>query len=360
MRLMTRACRTKETGAKEDIFGKTGSFFAAFASEKSLKPFQGKELYRWIYFRRILDPDKWTSLPLSFREGFKKEFSLDLPEIKRVSESGDGTRKFLLSLKDGHEIESVCIPSNGRVTLCISAQAGCPVGCSFCLTGKMGFQRNLKVPELLGQVALLERECGLAVNSYNIVFMGMGEPLLNLGNLKEALSIMTDPDGMAISRKRITVSTIGIKSGLEEYLEDPSLPPLAISLHSASEETRKKLIPAANDFSLKEMRTLLHNASRKERDRISLEYILLKGVNDSEDDALELAKFCRGLKVKVNMIPLNPHPLIPFEAPAEQTIINFQSVLACMEISSTIRKSRGADIAAACGQLAVFERDKAK
>jgi 23S rRNA (adenine2503-C2)-methyltransferase len=357
MGFMARAYKSTETDIKTNLFGEQESFFLELANDMALKPFQGKEIYRWIYKRRMLDPENWTSLPAGFREKLKTRFGLYLPEIRTVLKSEDGTKKFLLSLNDALEIESVYIPQKGRATLCLSTQVGCPVGCGFCLTGKMGFKRNLSPSEILGQLFLLEKECGLIENSYNVVFMGMGEPLLNFENLRSALNIMTDPDGMGISRKRITVSTIGIRSGLEAYLEDPALPPLAISLHSASEETRKELIPAGKDFSLKEIRKLLQHASRKEREPISLEYIIIDGINSGIEDAYELAKFCSGLKVKVNIIPFNPNPYVHFKKPDAKKVIEFQDILDSKGILSTIRQSRGSDISAACGQLAVFERN---
>lgn len=341
-----------------DIFGMNEDHFVDLAGEMSLKPFQGREIYRWIYRKRNLDPASWTSLPASFRKEFIRNYSLDPPKIKKVLTSSDGTKKFLLTLKDGLDIESVYIPQKGRQTLCLSTQVGCPIRCGFCLTGKMGFTRNLTPGEIIGQPFVLERECGLDDNGYNVVFMGMGEPLLNLENLKAALGIMTDPDGMGISRRRITVSTIGLKKGLEEYLADPGMPPLAISLHSASEETRSKLIPAAKNLPLKEIRRYLQDASRKNRERISLEYVMLDGVNCEPEDARKLARFCSGLKVKVNLIPFNPHPYVDFKKPPARKAIAFQDILAEMRICSTIRQSRGSDISAACGQLAVFNKGK--
>ncbi len=355
---MTGTRAAAENTDPANIFGMDESRFVNLASEMSLKPFQGREIYRWIYRKRNVDPGSWTSLPASFRKRFAARYSLELPKVASVLESRDGTKKFLLLLRDGLSVEAVYIPQNGRVTLCLSTQVGCPVRCAFCLTGKMGFTRNLTPGEIVGQPFVLERECGLDDNSYNVVFMGMGEPLLNLENLKPALGIMTDPDGLGISRRRITVSTIGVRKGLEEYLAVPGMPQLAISLHSASEETRKKLIPAAKELSLKDLRGFLQDASRKNRERISLEYVMLDGINCEPEDARQLARFCSGLKVKVNLIPFNPHPYVDFKKPTQRKAIAFQDILAEMRISSTIRQSRGSDISAACGQLAVFHKGK--
>ena len=327
--------------------------------EKGLRPFQAKECYVWLYNRRVNSPEEWSSLPKTFRKEILNHFDFSFPQILKESVSKDGTTKLLLQLNDKMTIEAVYIPQGKRNTLCISSQVGCPVGCSFCLTGKGGFIRNLTASEIFLQIVVLEKRFSLFGKHYNIVVMGMGEPLLNLDNFKKSLKIILDPEGLAISRRRITVSTVGIKGKLEEYLKDTGLPPIAISLHSAIEERRRKLIPSRVVHSVKEIREILQKSSRKEREKISIEYVIIKDFNDSKEDAEALKKFCKGLKVKVNLIPFNQNKLLNFSSPEKEKVIKFQDILSEGGISTTIRKSRGEDINAACGLLSTMEKRKA-
>ncbi len=328
--------------------------------EKGLKPFQAKDCYVWLYNRRVNSPEEWSSLPKTFRKEIKHYFDFSFPQILKESVSKDGTTKLLLELYDKMKIEAVYIPQGKRTTLCISSQVGCPVGCSFCLTGKGGFIRNLTASEIFLQLVVLEKRFSLFGKHYNVVLMGMGEPLLNLDNFKKSLKIILDPEGLAISRRRITVSTVGIKGKLEEYLQDTGLPPIAISLHSAMEEKRRKLIPSRAVLSVKEIREILQKSSRREREKISIEYVLIRDFNDSKEDAYALKKFCKGLKVKVNLIPLNQNKLLDFNSPEKEEVIKFQDILSSGGISTTIRKSRGGDINAACGLLSTMEKIKAR
>lgn len=340
---------------KQNILNKGKDFLYSYGISKGLKNFQAKDLYVWLYRRRELNPEKWSTLPLSLRKAIKNDFDLSLPSIKKESESSDGTVKLLLELFDGKKIECVYIPQRKRITLCISTQVGCPLGCTFCLTGRGGFFRNLEAMEIISQILVLEKKFSLFGKSYNIVFMGMGEPLLNFSNLKKALSIITDGEGLAISRRRITISTVGIKEKFEEYLQDLSMPLLAVSLHSAIQEKRDKIIPSKSVLPLKDLRILLQRSSRRNREPISIEYVVLKDFNDMKEDIEALVSFCKGLKVKVNLINFNEHPLLKFKSAKEKEMIKIQDVLSENRISTTIRKSRGADINAACGQLLDFE-----
>lgn len=345
---------------KDTILGKGKDFLISYGVSKGLKNFQAKDVYVWLYNRRELNPDKWSTLPLSFRKQIKSDYDFSLPVIKRKSQSVDGTLKLLIELNDGNTIECVYIPQGKRTTLCISSQAGCPLGCKFCLTGKGGFIRNLEVSEIISQIMVLEEKFSLFGKSYNIVIMGMGEPLLNFSNLKNALEIITDGEGLAISRRRITVSTVGIKEKFEEYLQDLNMPLLAISLHSAIQEKRDKIIPSKSVLSLKDLRNLLQKNSRRNREPVSIEYVVLKEFNDRKEDIDALVKFCKGLKVKVNLIHFNEHPLLEFKAAEEEEMVKIQDILSENRISTTIRKSRGSDINAACGQLLDFERLREK
>lgn len=352
--------KTFRDNLKGNIFGMDKDFLLSYGISKGLKNFQARDVYIWLYNRREIDPFRWSTVPVSFRKKIREDFDFFLPSIKKESTSSDGTAKLLLELKDGNNIECVYIPQRKRTTLCISSQAGCPLNCKFCLTGKGGFLRNLDVSEIISQIVILENKFSLFGKSYNLVVMGMGEPLLNYSNLCKAISIITDCEGLSISRRRITVSTVGIKENLEKYLKDEKLPLLAISLHSAIQEKRDFLIPSKSVLSLKELRTFLQNNSRRNREPISLEYVVLKNFNDQKEDIDALIKFCKGLKVKVNLIQFNEHPLLEFKSTEEEEMVRIQDILSENRISTTIRKSRGKDINAACGQLLDFERLKIK
>lgn len=317
-----------------------------------LQPFHHREIYKWIYERRTLDPLAWTNLPKAAREQLAERSTSGLPEMSGDQLSADGTRKFLLRLNDGQTIECVYIPDEERRTVCVSSQVGCAMGCTFCLTGKMGFKRNLTPAEILGQFFVLESRTDVAQGTYNIVFMGMGEPMANRQNLEAALAIMEDSNGMGISRKRITVSTSGLAEALEAFALSPVCPRLSLSLNAARDDLRGDLMPINKRYGLKELRGVLQRLTRKNRERISLEYVLLGGINDSEEDARDVARFARGLKVKVNLISFNAAEGLPYHPGTPKSAEAFRAVLNAQGILATIRKSRGLDILAACGQLA--------
>lgn len=317
-----------------------------------LKAFQVAECYRWIYARRETDPLKWTHLPKGAREALAAKTVSGVPRLAGEQLSEDGTRKLLLELSDGQHIEAVYIPDKERRTLCISSQVGCAAGCSFCLTARLGFKRNLTAGEILGQVVAAEQLTDLASASYNIVFMGMGEPLLNRENVERALALLQDPEGMALSWRRITVSTSGLVGPLLEFAHSPHCPRLALSLHAADDALRTRLMPLNAAHPVAELRKVLQTLARREQERISLEYILLLGINDRPEDAKLLARFARGLKVKVNLIHFNPAPELPYRRSTEERARAFQEILVESGTPTSIRKSRGLDILAACGQLA--------
>jgi len=334
------------------LLGLDRAGLGALCADLRLKPFQVEEAYRWLYARRETSPLRWSSLPKAARETLAARTSSGVPEPKGEQASSDGTRKLLLGLDDGASIEAVYIPDGARRTLCISSQVGCALGCTFCLTARLGFQRNLTAGEILGQLFAAERVSDLAETSYNIVFMGMGEPLLNRPALEKALEILQDAEGMGVSWRRITVSTAGLADVLLEFAQNPVCPRLALSLHAAGDSLRSRLMPINRAHSLSKLRAVLQALSRRERERVSLEYILLAGVNDSTDDARDLARFARGLKVKVNLIHFNPAEGLPYRRSTEERARAFQEVLLGSEVPTSIRKSRGLDILAACGQLA--------
>ncbi len=316
-----------------------------------LKDFQIQEVYRWLYKRRHWDPLNWTNLPKIARPVLVKRLE-NIPHIATRMVGEDSTTKYAFSLADGKRVEAVWILEGSRRTLCISSQVGCPIGCPFCLTGTMGLIRNLEPGEIVSQVlGVLDDQNRPPLESCNIVFMGMGEPLLNPKGLHGALDLLLDPEGMGISRRRITVSTSGCLEALKTLAQRKRSPKLAFSLHSARDEIRKRLVP--NHPGMDAIRLTLRNLPIPPRERITLEVVLLKGINDSEKDCRSLVSFCEGLKVKINLIPHNPNPELELSPPPRETVLHFQTVLLRAGVATTIRESKGGDIAAACGQLAL-------
>jgi 23S rRNA (adenine2503-C2)-methyltransferase len=343
---------TESAANKTPLVGLDLPAIRSLCADLGLKPFHPAEIYRWIYGRRSLDPSGWTNLPLEARSALSERSVPGLPEVAGEQRSSDGTRKFLLRLHDGETIEAVYIPDGDRRTVCVSSQVGCAMGCTFCLTARMGLRRNLTPSEILSQFFVLEARTDIASTSYNVVFMGMGEPMANRANLEAALALLEDPDGMAVSPRRITVSTSGLADQFEAFAASPVCPRLSLSLNAARDDLRTRLMPINQGFPLKRLRTVLQNLTRKERERISLEYVLLGGENDSERDAEDVARFAKGLKVKVNLISFNAAEGLPFRPSAPEATAAFQEILLRQGITATVRRSRGLDILAACGQLA--------
>jgi 23S rRNA (adenine2503-C2)-methyltransferase len=320
---------------------------------KGTKRFHARQLYRWIYRRGVTDCDLMTDLARTSRAQFRTEFTISTPQVVSDETSVDGTRKFVLELSDRRRIESVFIPDTPSMTFCISTQVGCAMSCGFCLTGKMGLVRNLTAGEIAGQVRVLAAATGLLDSPFNIVLMGMGEPLHNYDNTMKALRILHAEHGLAMSPRRITLSTVGIVPGLERLAREPLMPNLAISLHATTDEQRTRLVPPNRKYPLAAIIDTCRQFPLKNRSRITFEYVLLAGVNDSPEDARRLVKLLSGIKAKVNLIPLNPAAGIPFERPSDERVDRFAQILADRFVTVSVRKSRGRDIRAACGQLIV-------
>ncbi len=277
--------------------------------------------------------------------------------------STDGTVKFLLRLDDGRLIESVYIPDHPagpadgdrrpepRATFCVSTQVGCAMRCAFCLTGRMGIDRNLTAGEIVGQVRVLARDLQLLDSRFNIVLMGMGEPLHNYDETMKALYMLADDRGMAMSPRRITLSTVGVLPNLERLATESLMPNLAISLHATTEEQRDRLVPVNRKYGLRELLDACRRFPLKRRERITFEYVLLNEVNDTPEDARRLVALLAGIKGKVNLLPLNEAAGIPFERPSDERVNQFARILAAHGVTVSVRKSRGRDIRAACGQL---------
>jgi 23S rRNA (adenine2503-C2)-methyltransferase len=313
--------------------------------------FHARQIFQWVHRRGVTGFDAMSDLGRDLRGQLEREFCVTTPEIVRTERSTDGTTKFLLRLADGKQIESVYIPDTPSNTFCLSTQVGCAMRCGFCLTGKMGIDRNLTAGEIVGQVRVLAHELGMLEARFNIVLMGMGEPLHNYDATMKALRILGDEHGMAISPRRVTLSTVGVLPALEKLATEPFMPNLAISLHSTTEDQRDMLVPINRKYGLKELLDACRRFPVKRRERITFEYVLLRDVNDTPEDARRLVRLLSGIRAKVNLLPLNEAAGIPYERPSDDRVNQFAQILADRGVTVSVRKSRGRDIRAACGQL---------
>jgi 23S rRNA (adenine2503-C2)-methyltransferase len=310
--------------------------------------FRARQIYEAVYRLRVTDLHRVSTLPKPLRD----EFPVGIPEVEREFDSADGTRRYLLKLADGKSVETVWMPEAERSTVCISTQVGCPVDCKFCLTALLGLERNLTAGEIVGQVLRVAADRGLEANvdRLNIVLMGQGEPLLNLANVIKATRLLTDPQGMAISPKRITLSTSGIIPKIRELAQEQVRPKLAISLNASTEEQRRTLMPITRKYHLRDLIDTCRAYPLRPWEKLSFEYVLLKGVNDTDADARRVVRLLANLNAKVNLIALNPGPGIPFETPDPERVLAFQAIVR-PALPCFIRKPRGLDVYAACGQL---------
>jgi 23S rRNA (adenine2503-C2)-methyltransferase len=314
--------------------------------------YRARQIYDALYRQRTPALDQIAVLPASLRERLASGHPLGLPQMAQRFESTDATQRYLLRLEDARTVETVLMPEEGRDTICISTQVGCPVDCKFCLTALMGLERNLTAGEIVGQVLFVAREHGLAPgrSPLNVVMMGQGEPLLNLANVIKATRLLVDPAGVGLSPRRITLSTSGIIPKIEELGREPQRPKLAISLNASTEEQRRELMPITRKYHLRELMEACRAYPLRPWERLTFEYVLLKGVNDSDADARRVVKLLANLKCKVNLIALNPGPGIPFETPSPDRVQAFQEIVR-RGVPCFVRKPRGLDIYAACGQL---------
>jgi len=322
------------------------------------KRFHARQIFRWIYKHGVTDVAAMTDLSRELRAALAEAFTVTTPDVVARERSTDGTEKFLLRLSDGRQLESVFIPDTPSMTFCVSTQVGCAMACAFCLTGKMGLVRNLTAGEIAGQVRVLAGALDMRDKKFNVVLMGMGEPLHNYDETMRALRILNDEHGFAMSPRRVTLSTVGLLPALEKLAHEPLMPNLAISLHAPTDQLREELVPLNRKYGVADIIAACKRFPQTKRSRITFEYVLLAGVNDSPDDARKLAKLLSGVKSKVNLIPLNAAPGIPFERPSDAAIDAFARVLADRGLIVSVRKSRGRDIRAACGQLIVEGQQK--
>jgi len=314
--------------------------------------FRARQIYAALYRERHPDLMQVSTLPLALRRELAAGHAVGWPAVERRFDSTDGTRRYLLALADGKTVEAVWMPEEERQTVCISTQVGCPVDCKFCMTALLGLERNLTAGEIVGQVLAIAADNRLAVEGQrlNVVMMGQGEPLLNLANVLKATRILLDRAGCGLSPRRLTLSTAGIIPKIEELGREPVRPKLAISLNASTEEARRELMPITRKYHLKDLLEACRAYSLRPWERLTFEYVLLKGVNDSEADARRVVKLLANLNCKVNLIALNPGPEIPFETPDTERVLAFQQIVK-RAVPCFIRKPRGRDVFAACGQL---------
>jgi 23S rRNA (adenine2503-C2)-methyltransferase len=322
-------------------------FINAFGKER----YRSIQILRWLYQKGVHSLDEMTNLSKSFRQKLSEVSFISTLHPLHVEQAKDGTRKFLFQLEDGNRIESVLIPDRSRLTLCISTQVGCAFGCRFCLTGKMGQVRDLSLSEILNQILSVRETQNKKSSITNVVLMGMGEPLANYRTTIQAIEIMTDPDGFKFSSRRVTLSTIGLIPELERLPKEKISFRLAISLNASDDRTRSDLMPVNQRYPLEKLLEVCRTFPLRPRVRITFEYVMLEGVNDSPQDAKRLLGLLRGIPSKINLIPLNEAPGIPFKRPSDERIRAFQERLMQGGATAIVRKSKGADISAACGQL---------
>jgi 23S rRNA (adenine2503-C2)-methyltransferase len=337
--------------ARANLFGMDRPALERLVAELGEPSYRAGQIYSWLYRRRVGSIDDMTDLSRGLRDTLTAGHDLRWPAVADRSRSTDGTVKYLFRLEDGATVEGVYIPEERRRTICISTQAGCPLKCAFCLTGIAGYKRNLKPWEILGQVAAVMAEAPPEQVPWNIVVMGMGEPLLNYEATVHALRILMDPEGFAVAPKKLTLSTVGILPALEKLMLEPVRPNLAISLHAPNARLRGELMPIEEKYPLADVISAAQRYPIPRGGMVTYEYVLLGAVNDTPSHARELVRLLRGSRAKVNLIPLNPAPDIPFQPPTKDAVDQFAGILAAAHLTVSVRRPRGQDILAACGQL---------
>jgi 23S rRNA (adenine2503-C2)-methyltransferase len=341
---------------KKELIGLTQDELREFMGALGEKPYRARQLFQAIHRRRIASFDRITDLPKTLRRILDQHAVVTFTGIENVFLSSDGTRRFLLKLGDGSEVESVFMPEQRRDTICISSQVGCPLACDLCMTGVIGLKRNMTAGEMVSQVVIvLNQVYGEVVElpkRTNIVMMGMGEPLLNYEQVMKAVRVMAEQEGLAIAPRRVTLSTAGIVPRIYDLAKEEVRPRLAISLTASNDELRNKLFPINRKYPLSELIEACRKYPLGDRERLTFEYVMLDGVNDSDRQARELVRLLSSVRAKVNLIPHNPAPELPYGSSSMDRITGFQSILTAAGLPSFIRRPRGQDISAACGQLA--------
>lgn len=348
-----------ETVVRPNLFGFDRSELVAALDGYDAPAFHAKQIYRWLYARRSFSPSSWTDLSQDLRSRLGHDLRIDPGRVTDRVEARDGTVKYRIDLAAGGVVESVYMEQSDRITLCISSQVGCALDCAFCLTGKMGFGRHLDPGEIAGQVALVQDDKRLDERRFNIVFMGMGEPLHNYDGVLAAFRLLTDSDGFGLSRRRITISTSGLVPAIERLAAEPLRPLLAVSLNASTDAVRDEIMPINRKYPIRKLVDACAAYASSTGDAFTFEYVLLRGVNDSEDDMRRLAALVHGLPAKLNLIPFNPVPgWLDYQPPPRKQILRLRDDLLSRGLRASIRWSRGADARAACGQLALLPEGK--
>jgi 23S rRNA (adenine2503-C2)-methyltransferase len=336
--------------APQDIRAFSEESLIHWLEQQGIAPYRAGQILRWIYHRGATSFSDMTDLSKDLRSFLSERLFISRLEVDQVQTSRDGSRKYLFRLKDGQHIESVLIPEPGHWTLCISTQVGCGMGCAFCLTGQGGLVRNLEPAEIVGQICAVRDELSGDTPLTNVVFMGMGEPLANYKNVVQAIRTIAGNNGLQFSNRRVTLSTAGLPSGIDDLGKDVKVN-LAVSLNAPDNDTRSRLMPINRTYPIEKLLSACRRFPLPSRRTIMFEYILIAGVNDAPEDAEKLAKLLRPLRAKINLIPFNPFDGTEFERPGDDVIEAFQQVLMTRHYTAVIRHSKGADICAACGQL---------
>ncbi len=339
---------------KHDIRHLSNKQLKAALVELKEKAFRAKQINEWLWQKGVTSFEEMTNLSKDLRNKLEENFFIKSADVIEKQISSDKTVKFIFELYDGNVVEGVLIPTKNRVTACISSQIGCALKCKFCATGTMQYKRNLDDTEIFDQLVAIKNfaEKEYEQNLTNIVYMGMGEPFNNYDNVISSVKMLTSEEGLAISPYRITISTSGVVEGINRLAEDKLRVNLALSLHSANDITRSEIMPINKKHDLQELTDAIKHYYKETNDRVTLEYLLLKGVNDTTNHARELAEFCKSFPVKINIIEYNPVESLPYEKSDDQSLERFVEFLERCNLVINVRKSRGKDIDAACGQLA--------
>jgi 23S rRNA (adenine2503-C2)-methyltransferase len=341
---------------KIELLGFTLDELQEFFLAMDEKPYRARQLFHNIYRRRMTNFAAMTDLPKTLRRNLEEKAVVTHTRVESVFIATDGTRRFLLTLKDGREVEAVFMPEEHRDTICISSQVGCPLACDFCMTGVVGLKRNMTAGEMVSQIIILLNEVygegNEPAHGTNIVMMGMGEPFLNYENAMKTVRLFADEEGLGIAPRRVTLSTAGIVPRIYDMAKEEVRPRLAISLTAANDELRNRLFPINRKHPLAELMAACRAYPLGDRERLTFEYVMLKDVNDSDNDARQLVRLLAKVKAKVNLIPHNPAPELPYLSSTIERIQAFQKILVDSGLPAYIRRPRGQDIAAACGQLA--------